>query len=52
MRVALPAAGLGAAAHPRVTGEGDGLGAVGRAELEQNRRYVVLHRLDVDAHPG
>ena len=43
---------LGVAAHCRVAGEGDGLGAVGRAELEQDRRYVVLHRLDADAHSG
>ena len=50
--VALVGADLEAAAHSRVTGEGDGLGAVGGAKLEQNRRYVVLHRLDADAHSG
>ncbi len=43
---------LEAAAHTRVAGEGDSLGAVGGAKLEQNRRYVVLHRLDADAHSG
>ena len=43
---------LEAAAHTRVTGEGDSLGAVGGAELEQDRRHVVLHGLDADAHPG
>ncbi len=43
---------LGATTHSRVTGEGYGLGAVGGTELEQDRRHIVLHRLDADAHSG
>ena len=43
---------LGAAPHTRVACYGDSLGAVGGAELEQDRRHVVLHRLDADAHPS
>ena len=49
---ALAGSDLVPTAQPCVTGEGDGLGAVGGAELKENCGDVVLHRLDADAHPG